>query len=63
MGGNGYADVTWNPTVNEGGLHVEACIVRASKGAEMRVSNEEFWKNVYVIWLDFEAAAVVVIEF
>jgi hypothetical protein len=47
-GGNGYSDVTWNPTVNEGGSHVEAYIVRASNGAEMRVSNEQFWKNAYV---------------
>lgn len=47
-GGNGYADVTWNPTVNEGGSHVEAYIIRASNGAEMRISNEEFWKNAYV---------------
>ncbi|MDR3724339.1 MAG: right-handed parallel beta-helix repeat-containing protein [Terracidiphilus sp.] len=47
-GGNGFADVTWNPTVNQGGSPVEAYIVRASNGAEMRVFNEEFWKNAYV---------------
>lgn len=47
-GGNGFADVTWNPTVNQGGSPVEAYLVRASNGAEMRVSNEEFWKNAYV---------------
>jgi hypothetical protein len=47
-GGNDYADVTWNPTVNEGGSHVTAYVVCASNGAEMRISNEEFWKNAYV---------------
>ncbi|HEV2484892.1 MAG TPA: fibronectin type III domain-containing protein [Terracidiphilus sp.] len=47
-GGDGYADISWNPTVAEGRSPVEAYIVRASNGAEMRVSNEGFWRNAYV---------------
>lgn len=47
-GGDGFADVTWNPTVAELGSPVEVYIVRASNGAEMRVANDEFWKNAYV---------------
>jgi len=47
-GGNGLVDVTWNPSVAEGGSPVEAYIVRASNGAEMRISNKDFWTNAYV---------------
>ncbi|MGH9598987.1 MAG: fibronectin type III domain-containing protein, partial [Terracidiphilus sp.] len=47
-GGNGYADVTWNPTVAQRGSPVEAYIVHASNGAQTRISNAEFWKYSYV---------------
>jgi len=47
-GGNGYADVTWNPSVQEGASPVEAYIVRASNGATLRVTNADFWKYAYV---------------
>ncbi len=47
-GGNGYADVTWSPTVDQGGSPVEAYIVRASNGEETRISSDDFWKYAYV---------------
>jgi hypothetical protein len=47
-GGNGYADVTWSPSVEQGGSPVEAYVVRASNGAETRISNADFWKYAYV---------------
>ncbi len=47
-GGNGYADVTWSPTVAQRGSPVEAYIVHASNGAETRIGNAEFWKYSYV---------------
>jgi hypothetical protein len=46
--GDGFAFVTWSPSVQEGGAPVESYIVRASNGAEVRISNAEFWKNTYV---------------
>jgi hypothetical protein len=46
--GNGVAYVTWCPTVNEGGSPVESYVVRASNGAEGKISNEEFWRLTYV---------------
>ena len=46
--GNGYADVTWSPSVAQGGSPVEAYLVRASNGALARISNAEFWKHAYV---------------
>jgi len=47
-GGNGYADVTWSPSVEQGGSPVEAYIVHASNGAQTRISNADFWKYAYV---------------
>lgn len=47
-GGNGYADVTWSPTVAQRGSPVEAYIVRASNGAEMRITSADFWKYAYM---------------
>ena len=46
--GNGFADVTWSPSVEEGGAPVETYVVRASNGAEARISNADFWKYAYV---------------
>ncbi|HVU48440.1 MAG TPA: right-handed parallel beta-helix repeat-containing protein [Terracidiphilus sp.] len=46
--GNGYADVTWSPSIAQGGSPVDAYIVRASNGAEARISNADFWKYAYV---------------
>jgi hypothetical protein len=46
--GNGFADLTWSPSVAQGASPVEAYIVRASSGAEIRISNSDFWKDAYV---------------
>jgi hypothetical protein len=47
-GGNGYADVTWSPSVQQGASPVEAYVVHASTGAETRIPNQDFWKYAYV---------------
>jgi hypothetical protein len=46
--GNGYAFITWSPTVEQGASPVDAYIVHASNGAETRISNADFWKDAYV---------------
>ena len=46
--GDGYADVTWSPSVAQGGSPVEAYIVHASNGTEARISNADFWKYAYL---------------
>jgi Right handed beta helix region/Fibronectin type III domain/Protein of unknown function (DUF1565) len=46
--GNGYADVTWSPSIAQGGSPVEAYIVHASNGATARISKADFWKQAYV---------------
>ncbi|HEY1768542.1 MAG TPA: right-handed parallel beta-helix repeat-containing protein [Terracidiphilus sp.] len=46
--GDGFADVTWNPSVAQGGSPVKEYLVQASSGAAMRISNENFWKYAYV---------------
>lgn len=46
--GNGFADVTWSPSVNQGGSPVKEYLVQASSGAAMRISSENFWKYAYV---------------
>ncbi|MGB6743119.1 MAG: right-handed parallel beta-helix repeat-containing protein [Terracidiphilus sp.] len=50
--GNGFADVTWSPSVGQGGSPVEAYVVRASNGAETRISNADFWKYAYLKFPD-----------
>ncbi|MDE3149474.1 MAG: fibronectin type III domain-containing protein [Acidobacteriota bacterium] len=46
--GDGFAYVTWSPSVEQGGSPVEAYRVRASNGAEARISSADFWKYAYV---------------
>ncbi|HEY1650211.1 MAG TPA: right-handed parallel beta-helix repeat-containing protein [Terracidiphilus sp.] len=46
--GNGFADVTWSPSVNQGGSPVKEYLVQASTGEAMRISSENFWKYAYV---------------
>ncbi len=46
--GNGFADVTWSPSVNQGGSPVKEYLVQASTGAAMRIASENFWKYAYV---------------
>ena len=46
--GNGYADVTWSPSVNQGGSPVTSYIVRASSGSSAKISAADFWKYAYV---------------
>jgi len=46
--GDKFADVTWSPSVNQGGSPVKEYLVQASTGAAMRISNENFWKYAYV---------------
>ena len=46
--GDGFADVTWSPSVAEGGSPVESYVVHASNGAGARISSANFWKYAYV---------------
>jgi hypothetical protein len=46
--GDGFADVTWSPSVNQGGSPVKEYLVQASTGEAMRISSENFWKYAYV---------------
>ncbi|MDE3149720.1 MAG: fibronectin type III domain-containing protein, partial [Acidobacteriota bacterium] len=46
--GSGYADVTWSPSVNQGGSPVTSYIVRASSGSSTQISAADFWKYAYV---------------
>jgi hypothetical protein len=45
---NGFADVTWSPSVNQGASPVTAYQVHASNGAGAQISAENFWKYAYV---------------
>jgi hypothetical protein len=47
-GGNGYADVTWSPSVGQGGSPVTQYIVHASNGSGAGISATDFWKYAYV---------------
>jgi hypothetical protein len=47
-GGDGFAYVTWSPSVQEGGSPVSEYLVRASNGTEARISNADFWKYTYL---------------
>lgn len=46
--GDGYADVTWNPSVAQGGSPVKQYIVHASNGSGAGISAANFWKYAYV---------------
>ena len=46
--GNGFAYVTWSPSVQQGGSPIVAYVVRASNGKGLRISSENFWKYAYV---------------
>lgn len=47
-GGDGYADVTWSPSINQGGSPVMQYVVHASNGAGAEISAADFWKYAYV---------------
>lgn len=45
---NGFADVTWSPSVGQGGSPVTAYVIHASNGAGAQISARNFWKYAYV---------------
>lgn len=45
---NGFADVTWSPSVNQGASPVTAYVIHASNGAGAQISAANFWKYAYV---------------
>ena len=47
-GGNGFALVTWSPSVFEGGDAVRSYTVVASNGGKATIPAAEFWKEGYV---------------
>ena len=47
-GGDGFALVTWSPSVFEGGDAVRSYTVAASDGTKVSIPADEFWKQGYV---------------
>jgi hypothetical protein len=46
--GDGFADVTWSPSVGQGSSPVTQYIVHASNGSGAGISAADFWKYAYV---------------
>ena len=45
---NGFALITWNPSVAQGSSPITEYMVRSSSGASIGISAENFWKLAYV---------------
>jgi hypothetical protein len=46
--GNGFADVTWSPSVGQGGSAVTQYVVHASNGSGAGISAADFWNYAYI---------------